>query len=110
MWCDTQFDGCIKLPGEFRNGTTCGNDGFCYGGVCSNPDLIGKTLEWVSKHRNLAITIGVVGGAIIIIVFKIFFSNMKISDKTKGLRQFQETNNEDRLGASGSSRGNAQNR
>jgi hypothetical protein len=74
LFCQDSFGVCSQLPGSFRDGTICGNDGRCYNGVCSNPDLrklvfclyilrprdnaiikiVGQIVQWIMLNRNIA--------------------------------------------------------
>ncbi|KAI3653291.1 hypothetical protein MP228_001238 [Amoeboaphelidium protococcarum] len=70
MYCDDVISSCIKIANSFREGTPCGDNGVCQDGVCSNPDFIGRILQWYFANQNVAIVLL----AIVVIVFMVLFA------------------------------------
>lgn len=70
MFCQDSFGICGQVGGDFRDGTKCGNNGECTGGVCSNPDfrkflacilsiniiccIVGDIIQWIMTNKNIA--------------------------------------------------------
>lgn len=102
MYCRQEMGGCTKVAPSFRDGSPCGNSGYCYGGICSNPDIrtysfrecsethlcsrrtsfvVGMIIQWVSQNQNIAITLFSVGGILIFIGISKCVRRVRSTDK-----------------------------
>jgi hypothetical protein len=61
LLCDSPLNDekCLLFSGSFIDGTPCGFGGQCYSGECRNSDVLSTNLEWLRKHKNIVIPIGV---------------------------------------------------
>lgn len=99
MYCRQELGGCVKVASQFRDGTPCGNGGFCYGGICTNPDictfqitdllilfiliyvLVGLIIQWITQNQNIAITLFTVGGVLLFICISKCIRRVRSTDK-----------------------------
>lgn len=58
---------CVNMNQNFLDGTSCGGGGKCSNGACKGASTLKEIQEWFEEHKNIAIPVGCVIGALILI-------------------------------------------
>ncbi|CAI6098448.1 hypothetical protein V2G26_001054 [Clonostachys chloroleuca] len=65
--CTTGGDTCSIYNTNFLDGTDCAGKGKCKTGVCEGSSTWGRIQEWFEDHKNIAIPVGSVIGALLLL-------------------------------------------
>lgn len=69
---------CFRFNYNLIDGTACGGGGRCQSGVCEGGSTWGRITEWFKTHQKIAIPVGCVVGALILIsLFSCIWSHCK---------------------------------